>query len=229
MFDKLIKSQRYFRPSVDNSVSLSVISIILITIVWAAIFPERVLTMYEYRKVIIRIDFLNSYYNYAAYFLLFVIVPVNFFGDYISIWQSRVILNRLRKPTKIYVTFSFLFLDLILSAAIFFVLWFALEIFYSPASMSPVDSFYRGANTFFVSNTLFFAGPTFDSDIIAICFYAKLTTSIWVWVFVFGGWFWSALRRVIGILDVTKYPIGSAMSVGGFVFGTVVTLTGYIS
>ncbi len=65
-------------------------------------------------------------------------------------------------------------------------------------------------------------------SVIAILFYTTLFTSVWVWLFMLGGVLWPLFTWLRGVLGVEKFPVGSAMAIGGVFGGLVVTVAGYV-
>ncbi len=75
-------------------------------------------------------------------------------------------------------------------------------------------------------NLLFSANS--DGDVFVIFFYTTLFTSVWVWLFMLGGVLWPLFTWLRGVLLVDKFPVGSAMAIGGLFAGLVVTALGYV-
>ncbi len=75
-------------------------------------------------------------------------------------------------------------------------------------------------------NLLFSANS--DGDVFVIFFYTTLFTSVWVWLFMLGGVLWPLFTWLRGVLRVDKFPVGSAMAIGGVFGGLVVTALGYV-
>ena len=49
-----------------------------------------------------------------------------------------------------------------------------------------------------------------------------------IWLFMLGGVLWPVFTWLRGVLGVDKYPVGSAMAIGGVFGGLVVTAVGYV-
>lgn len=82
------------------------------------------------------------------------------------------------------------------------------------------------------SRLIFDAGLFFSSteptDLFAIFFYTTFFTSVWLWAFILGIKLGS-LRAWLGYKpDVDKYPVASAMLIGGVLSGLLITVVGYV-
>jgi len=118
-------------------------------------------------------------------------VLINVFADYLSLLETRWLLNILRKPRIFIVQLTMLLLDFILSALIILsVIWLYLQ---TPFNDDEVYKISEIIGLF---------------SLYTVFFYSTFLTSLWSWVFVSSTWIFRAFNqgRLYRLLDVEERP-----------------------
>ena len=68
-----------------------------------------------------------------------------------------------------------------------------------------------------------------ENDILAICFYTTLLTSVWAWAFMLGVTLWPLFKWMESVLDTQKSPVGVIMTIGGVPFSLMIVASGYLN
>ena len=127
---------------------------------------------------------------------------------------------------------AFLLLDLIATVAIYFsALGFPILLFdwgFGGDLARAVDTVDTMFGNLITKGGFLFSHGFSGNDIFAIYFYTTLFTSVWVWLFMLGGVLWPLFTWLRGALRVDRFPVGSAMAIGGVFGGLVVTALGYV-
>lgn len=235
MFDRLFDPKGKGRPHFWRSAAASMVVLAALLVAWAILLPERAGQV---------ISVLGSDSFIVVLLIVLFVIPINIVGDFGSLWQSRFVIGRMAVTPYTINKTAFLLLDLIATVGIF-VLAFALGAFGAVylasvfASIFDSEVMYLGS-LIIASNELFdfvtsgrlLGSLLFSSDLLldlfVIFFYTTLFTSVWVWLFMLGGVLWSVFTWLRGVLSVEKFPVGSAMAIGGVFGGLVVTALGYV-
>ena len=168
----------------------------------------------------------NAVFN-ATTLVIFVVV-LNLIADYISLWETRVVLGWMSN-TRSKVKLSLLaVLDLAATIAIYcagFTIAMSLlaVLFQVPNARDGFAALLGNIWTLllgvFIEGGLIFRHGDVTIDPFALFFYTSLVTSIWVWGFVLGVIVWSVLGRLLPVMLgalYTKNPVTCVMATGGF-------------
>lgn len=240
MFDRMFDPKGTGRPSFWRSGLVSVLMVGALIVVWTVLSPERVETSLS--AFLYGVESTSGYKMEGWRAFLFVvssffiwIIPINVVGDFFSLWESRVIIGRMADAKNTARIFVYLVLDFLATLTIFIVtffiptgvmiLWFYLK----DLAEIPIFQYLIGLlkEGFLKDGLLFFFRDTI-LDVIAIFFSTTLFTSVWVWLFILGGVVIPLFNFLRGVFAVEKFPIGSAMAIGGVFGGLVVTVAGYV-
>ena len=85
----------------------------------------------------------------------------------------------------------------------------------------------KASLSYLLISGLFVSGKTGKGDILSLCFYTTLFSSLWAWAFALGLFFWPALGRASGVLDTRRHPVGVAMTIGGAFLGILAATVEY--
>lgn len=139
----------------------------------------------------------------AFFFVLTVAVFVNFIPDYVSLWQTRLVLNWFKRHKSLLTQIVLLSVDLGVSVLI---IWVSINLYSIVRTGLPVSLVEMSA--------------TYSPY--AVCFYSTFLTSVWAWLYCSTSWFvrgfvWAGLHR---LLDVSDRAAGHTLAfVGGsFIF-----------
>ena len=245
MFDRLFDPKGKGRPRFWRSAAASMLVLTALLVAWATLLPERadllIIRLHQTLQVVILI--------------VFFVIPINIVGDFGSLWESRLVIGRMAVTPYTIGKTAFLLLDLIATvgifvlafacgllayvSAVFGLVYFSVFVFLPEAEWGAVylDALASITNNFFhfvtsislldsLLDSLLFS--TSDADLLVIFFYTTLFTSVWVWVFMLGGVLWPLFTWLRGVLRVDRFPVGSAMAIGGVFGGLVVTALGYV-
>ena len=169
-----------------------------------------------------------------VFYLAFMIVLINIVSDFFSLWESRFVIGRMAVAPGTIRIAAYLFLDLI-ATVIIFVAAIALAaladgLWYNKQHIVEHVISYTSVtlNDLTMGGALLFSYGSWGGDIMALVAYTTLFTSVWVWLFMLGGVLWPLFTWLRGVLGVDKFPVGSAMAIGGVFGGLVVTALGYV-
>lgn len=227
IFDKLFAARKSGRPSFVRSALASLLILAAITVIWALVSPERVVSSRG----------LGKPENIAG--LAILLCTVNFLGDYVSLWQSRIIVGLMATSRNILEQLMWLVIDFfatvtiyILSTLLIFAVGFELmgdwDFGHFTISFSGPHEHQGFLWDLFFGGMLAFSGYSNYPDIFALCFYTTLFTSVWVYAFMLGNIFWPMFSVLRDFLNIEKYPVGASMTIGGAILGTTVMLSSYL-
>ena len=219
IFDSVFDTRKYGRPRLSRSFFASYLFFLTLVVIWTIAYPDRA------NSIPTNWESLTS--------ILFFILIVNPIGDFLSLWQTRIIVEYLANVQKKRYFLPLLVADIFVTIVIFGIaatLWLTLlNIFISLLGSQTGGMFYlkelycRYTFTCSGSGMVFTDAATFN-DIVFLILFTTMLTSIWLWVFVVGIWLWSTLgsiHRVVAfgwihrLLNVEKYPVSIAMALGG--------------
>lgn len=214
VFGERLISWRCFR----RSCVASLVSVIIVTLVWGAMHPRDFRTLFLVGVTPLRMGF------FSIAFIIANLIP-----DYISLVESRLVIRLMRRGTSWISTTAYLLLDVGLTALIasvgvrgiveLIVLYFY-ALLYRIVTYSAVQDwivgltfsyqnlahFFSGVLTFYYSHWIF---PPFG-----IFFYSAFFTSVWVWLYALSGatvklanYLGLGLTHLRTVLDIENKPL----------------------
>ena len=226
IFDRLFDTGAKYRPRLWRSALASISVLALLTGSWAILLPNRA---EELAAVFI---------TPRAIYLVIMVVVVNVIGDFFSLWESRFVIRLMADAQNVASKSVYLLCDFVATVAIFVI------IFSTTWPLSALVAILRGemvsfeqiiiatvraASSIFAHGLLVFSPTSAPlSDLIPLMFYTTLFTSVWVWLFMLGGLLSQLFSGLRIMMNVDKYPVGSAMAIGGVFGGLAVTVLGYV-
>jgi hypothetical protein len=124
-------------------------------------------------------------------------ITINALGDYISLLESRAIIRIISKNASIYRSMIFLFLDVIITTGIYFIMYMtAFAVISQPVLLEFLNKMlyeYLAFPTTVLPNIVIFIFPMQPYEFLIIVTYlTTLFTSVWVWVFIIG---WAVVQN----------------------------------
>ncbi len=241
MFDRLFDPKGKGRPRFWRSALASMLVLTALIVAWVVLVPERVGGVMPERPEVIPErpgGLLMDAEIYSSFiFAFFFVLPINIVGDFFSLWESRFVIGRMAVAPGAIRIAAYLFLDLI-ATIIIFVAAFAVGLWgigllgvgvYFEGGEFPIRIlFFEFLSELTTGGGLLFSHKEATIDLFALVAYTTLFTSVWVWLFMLGGVLWPLFTWLRGVLGVDKFPVGSAMAIGGVFGGLVVTALGYV-
>ena len=220
IFDLIFKPNEVRMPRIGRSILASCISLTVVIFLMMLILGTE--------RIEILIDDLNGPEIIAPIIYL---ICLNFIGDILSLWETRIVMGRMANTEGQY-QWLFLILDLIATILVFMVgvaivvlVVFVILLANAIISELPFSEFHEAfdvfPNTFellFLEKGWLFCYPGEEREVLAIYFYTSLFTSVWLWIFWIGVKAWPLFRWIGGVLNVDKFPVGSAMALGSVSF-----------
>ena len=209
-------------PSLWRSLVASTMAILGMTVLWISRLPDDV-----------RIDIVNSrqsgrlipydlgVFKYdildQTYFLdVMIIAPfvINFFGDFFSFLETRILINFVSKTRDRRLQASLIFIDLLLTTIIISCTFIAFAVFVFVISLTTNTNFQHfGLEDLFslaveVQTAMFESAYEYVVDptagLYGIFFYSTFLTSAWIWSLLFGGEVLRLLRSIPAVVSFTN-------------------------
>lgn len=224
IFDRLFDPRRQGRPRFWRSFAASFIILMALVAMWAVLLPER-------------FDEVTFQIWWESLLMGIVAIVINGFGDYLSLIESRHVIGKISVSRSSGLNAGWLALDLVLTVLIFLVMLaisVLIILFVLGLDYSMLSGIFPGfwpnfleilANT---KEILLFTSGIADRDILALFCYTTLFTSVWLWVFWWGGVLSRVFVRLRKLLSMDKWPIGTPMAIGALFLGAFVTAGGYV-
>ena len=223
MFDYVFRVRTLGRPALNRSLFASYVVFFSISAIWAISYPER-------------LDDLPSTWESLIAVLFFVLL-LNPIGDFLSLWQTRLVVAWMAKLQTNWSFFLLLVSDLILTILVFgaaAVLWqFLLPLYTSLLGYITGDLFYIKElycrYTFTCDGSgMIFVGAATIHDLIFILLCTTMLTSIWLWTFVIGVLLWPMFKWLNHFIKVENYPMGTAMIIGALIVSPILFFIGIV-
>ena len=228
-FDRVFNTSIRRRPSIMRSVVASSISLSVVVVVWTF---RSASSNFSLEDLIDEFSDLLSAVGLAV-----LAVGMNVFTDFLSLWETRLVLCRMaaaRRKVQVAICLLLdLFLSLLTYACGLFLVSIITQFFVSFLDASSVtmggavDAWWQEVSLLVGNKGWMLCGGS-RGDIIGIFLYTTLLTSIWVWVFMLGISLWPLLRRVMGWLDSDRQPVGVVMTLGGLTIGSFMMILFYV-
>lgn len=235
LFDVLFSTKTWNQPSFTKSVLASCIVLTVSTIGWL---------MYDGSNFDL---FLEDTAN-DPLIHVFVLAPyaicINAIGDFFSLWQTRILVTYMANTRNGGGRVVLFLVDLIFSAAIFcvgltlgtvmfMVIWLlgggAIGFFDEGDWFSVVYStIIANFSEFFREGGILLSADSLYENFLGLFFVTTFFTSIWTVAFLIGVVILPVCRRLWGIFDIERFPIGTTFSVGGLVLGVATVVGGYL-
>ena len=229
VFDYLFHPSSLHRPRLMRSVAVSCSALVLISAYWH-------LGNYEQATRIVS-SAISSSENIVILALLAILF--NVFVDFISLWETRLVLERMASRRGVGRRLVWLFVDVICSLFLFIVVFY--WSFFFVAFYSKWNNFFLtslplaipippGVFPVFVFELVLGSGFKFTytnivTDPLLVFFYTSLFPSLWVWVFMGGTIVWSALRPLLANMgQLQQRPATCVMTAGGLLLACVLGL-----
>ena len=229
LFDRIFDPNKTGRPRFLRSVMVSLIALVIISVIWWSFHPQRASETLD-RAIV---D-----WSYLGISLLLFAISINLIGDFISLWETRIVIGRMATAGNSKRQAIWLITDLILTVMIYslgLVLGLLLlGIFtgdtdpsgFKSLLLSPV---YLFIELFFRGGLIFSCSAEIITDPFSIFFFTTLLTSVWVWIFMLGNTLWPLLRKIHHKGNVEEYPVLVSMVVGGaFLFPIIAVVLAII-
>ena len=223
LFDRVFYPNKIGRPRFLRSAAMSLVVMTIILSVWGSFLPDR---MSEALKTI------SQEYDWrlSVIALIVLAISINLIGDFISLWETRILIGRMTTAESNKRQAMWLITDLVLTVMIYclgFLLGLLLlglfeRLFLTDLRYELLAEFKLALINIhdLLTKVFFDGGLTFSNtdetvDFFVIFFYTTLFTSIWVWVFMLGITLWPLLRWIHRATKVDTYPVLVATAVGG--------------
>ena len=163
--------------------------------------------------------------------LTVLVVCFNWIGDYFSLWETRIVMEKLAVAENWMSQVSWIGLDIVATIVIYWVgatcamvsLGFLLPEYYGPPDLLAI---WGTLLSVFVDGGITLNHENSSVDPFAIFFHTSLFTSVWAWALVAGFVLWSLFKPLltqVGQLGAlfTRFPVACLMLVGSFFAGCV--------
>ena len=222
MFDRLFRPCNERRPRFWRSSLASLIVFCALSLVW-------ILSNYE--SVI-------SKYNPPVLFLSASLVfglPINFLGDYLSLWQTRYIIGKMASTRSNFHKSMLFVADIVLTVTIYFVglvtgtffLWIITGFIFGIQNVDSTFAFVVDVTSHLVPDGILLSHSSAYMNLFGIFFITTLFTSIWLWVFLLGLAVWPLFAKFKEWFTVEQHPVWTVMTMGGMWLGLSVMLIGW--
>ena len=224
LYDAIFRSSGNGRPRVVRSVSASLLTVTIIAVAWGVRQPTAVGSLVEAARG----------ETLRVFTILAFALACNLVVDYLSFWETRLVISRIAKTQRSAWRAALVLFDLLATVAIFLVGLFLALAAGLAALHNPEDSdqfqniasplLYEIGHSYSMlieGGGIMFAGNE-DTRVFGVLFFSTLFTSVWVWAYLIGIFLWPMLTFLKRLFNVEKYPVGAAMTIGG-VFVALVT------
>ncbi len=230
VFDGIFGKKHFSRRCIIGSCIASVVAVLILTILWYAIWPENFYGIFS----------IISLYEFLLIYLL-ITISFNVFFDYFSLLETRWIIDRIKdtnSPPKI---LGFLAIDFAATVSIFLI-GMTISLFPIIYIVSLFSINYRSLEYFEMLSHYWgelYYGITLNSErgddiTVGVWLYSTFFTSIWVWLYFLSGLIVKILvffAKLFGwtrrILDIDNKPLCS-MGVVCVVLVSVIFLITFI-
>ena len=163
--------------------------------------------------------------------LITLVVFLNWIGDYFSLWETRVVMDRMAKAKNWMLQTLWIGIDIMATVAIYWVgMSCALVVlsamfpeYYGEARLVEIWALLWSV---FFDGGLTLNHESSDADPFAIFFHTSLFTSVWAWALMAGFILWSLFRPLLTRIGrfgtlYARFPVACLMLVGSFFAGCV--------
>jgi len=139
--------------------------------------------------------FYPLYKEFGIHVLPYFILPVtiNIIIDYISLLETRYLLNRFKKTYSIFVLISYIALDIILTMVIFIIIWIFAYHFIIMPILKPYVPYVNYGIEGWTENTS-------DGRLRIICLLTTFFTSAWLWIYILGSIIVKVINSIFGTI-----------------------------
>ena len=207
------------RPRVSRSLIVSFMTLLVVFLAW--VFS----------------DFANTTSSLEGLAIVFILYALSFnmLMDFVSHWETRIIIVLMAKTKRAWIRVLFLLLDVVASIMIFLVgLVLGTLIFVAVLVLlggSSLDDTYIGTVSMTVQEVFFSYGWIFLDDsglnFFGVFFITTFFTSIWIWAFLLGVSLWPFIIWLKSAQDPKAHPYRVVMTIGGVCIGLAVALSQY--
>ena len=225
LFDVVFDTNHKGRPSFIRSILVSSSLLTVMLAIW--ILSDR-------------FDLEDALLEDVSFLLLLGIsvISTNFLGDFVSIWETRIVINKMTKSSSFGVIINWIFLDFILTYLIYMTgIICATAMFFTLTSFFPVTGSAVTAPRSVVTLVMLAGGFVIFTphgsalDVFSFVFFTTMLTSIWLWSLMIAAIISAALvsacrkvRGLAGVIDIEHHPIFWMMTVCGVIFSGLVSL-----
>jgi len=221
VFDRLFGSNHFSWRCISRSCIASFVTVVLLTLIWGVVEPSG------FRF------FFRQFWHGAFLFIIILTISINFIADYLSLLETRCLIQWMRGYDSFLAILAFLVMDIVATTAIFIIglslhqlLLLGAEPMSILVNISDIQRYLEKLTTM-TSSTVKLEGHLAFSPPLGIWFYSTFFTSIWIWVFALAGLFFKIARFFGGgvmhlgrVIDIEKKPLRSM----GFVSIVLVSL-----
>lgn len=232
IYDTIFRASQNGRPSAARSALASTIALAVVTVAWLVAQPG-VLEFFS-KTTGLRLEIVLVLSAFA--------IIVNVLGDYLSFWETRIVIGWMAKTDRRVIRSVLVVGDLVSSIVIYFVAltvaWVIIISVQIPLKTGEFDisTWARGLQVVVfkfpvqtvTTGYIYFLGEPVASNFYGVFFVTTMFTSIWLWTYVVGGILWRFLAVLAKVFDVEKHPVGAAMTIGSTVVGVVVVVISFL-
>ena len=228
LFDHLFQTTRLHRPRFWRSVVASGSALAAMSALWYLSNPGQAKEILG--EIIASWD---NLFGYAAF-----VVSLNVLVDFLSLWETRLILDRMAAPQPTPRRTLWLLLDLMLTLLSFFVVFYCTAILvtnftnWGNFGLDPLPILIPLEPVLF---SRLLMGMTFLSgvfpfnytimDPFRIFLYTSLFPSFWAWTFMAGIVLWSVFKPVLALMgQLRERPVTCVMTAGGLCLSCLLAL-----
>ena len=220
IFNRVFDPKDTGRPRFGRSSLASSLILLVMLLIWVLAKFDRL------------IDILSDSLFEVVLFVIVFAVPINVVGDYFSLWETRIVVGGMANVGGRKRQVLLLLLDLVASVIIF-LFGLAAGLFVYLLGDKDLSIFLNNysdiVRLMFSYDFLTFNTGYEPNDVLAICFYTTLLTSVWAWAFMLGATLWPLFKRMESVLDTQKSPVGVIMTIGGVPFSILIVVSGYLN
>lgn len=207
------------RPRISRSLIVSFMTLLVVFLAW--VFS----------------DFANTTSSLARLATVFILYALSFnmLMDFVSHWETRIIIVRMARAERAWVRALLLLLDVVASILIFLVglilgtlIFVATNVLLGGLEIGEINV---GLVSSIVQDVLFSYGWIFLSDdeynLFGVFFVTTFFTSVWIWAFLIGVNLWPYIIWLVRAQDPKAHPFRVVMTIGGFCIGLAISLWQY--
>lgn len=224
-FDMLFRSSSSARPSFWRCAGFSCLVFFGITCSWvilSAVFStenwDQFIEFFFHSKD----DWLVPITPFEnIYLTLIFIISLNVIGDYFSLWETRIILEKIRRGRSLKYVVLYCILDILLTITIIIssiilgllVLYFSRVLFHSLriGEIPWYDIVRIPVELLTAKEILLFSEP--ESIVLSICIYTSFSTTLWAGLSVIAMKLWTTLRLANLFPNARQRPFGALSAV----------------
>ena len=227
LYDHLLtsSSSSIGRPQIMRSALLSLLSMIVIMVAWFPLeLTESTSRSWWPKDTMVGLLIIATY-----------VIPVNILGDYLSFWETRIVVGFMAKTKRSLLRILFVVLDLAATTLLFLIFTLLgtvvfVAVLYVAGMELPEHILVHVISAFgeivLGGGWLFADVYVSDLNVFGVLYFTTMATSIWVWTYMIGSLLWPVVVFIPKVIAVERRPTGFAMTIGGVVLGLLVAAIG---